>query len=187
MVSFHHLCLVDIEIWKYSICNVFPHWDYSFEDKIYLLSGSNLHSLFLWPQNCTYLLTADPETESREPPAHKKRSHLHVAVISPWHCGPFVSDTCTRDINQAGSKGAQGWIILKWLWLVTHPTNLHPIGCLLHLLSQGLGLGAGLQRAGVTGRLGWLLISEVKKKKKKAIALVHWICHAFCHTSCTDV
>lgn len=40
---------------------------------------------------------------------------------------------------------------------MTHPTYLHPIGCLLHLLSERLGLGAGLQRARVAGRLGRLL------------------------------
>lgn len=44
-------------------------------------------------------------------------------------------------------------IIKDLLWLVTHPTNLHPIGCLLHLLSQGLRLGARLHCAWVAGGL----------------------------------
>lgn len=29
-------------------------------EMLYLLSGSSLHSQFLWPQNCTCLLIADP-------------------------------------------------------------------------------------------------------------------------------
>lgn len=44
---------------------------------------------------------------------------------------------------------------------MTHSTDLHPIGCLFHLLSEGLGLGARLQSAGMTGGLGCLLISTV--------------------------
>lgn len=33
--------------------------------KRHLLSGSSLHSRFLWPQNCTCLLTADPSERSK--------------------------------------------------------------------------------------------------------------------------
>lgn len=59
---------------KNSIC-VFYHYVYNVNETIYLLSGSNLHSLFLWPQNCTCLQIIDPETENRQQPPFKKRTH----------------------------------------------------------------------------------------------------------------
>lgn len=34
----------------------------------HLLSGSSLHSRFLWPQNCTCLLTVDPSEGSKKNP-----------------------------------------------------------------------------------------------------------------------
>lgn len=103
-------------------------------------------------------------------PSHYKPSHLHhLADTAAWHRGPFVSDKRSRSINQKETKKREleEGTMLKWLWPMTHPTNLHPIGRLLHLLSERLGLGARLQRARVTGWLGRLLKSMSGRRRKK--------------------
>lgn len=90
------------------------HWDCDCDGKRYLLSESNLHSLFLWPQNCTYLLTIDPEIESKEKPSHKKWSR--PTIILAWQFSQFIFDACRRDLIWRRRKylsGVDRWPTLQ--------------------------------------------------------------------------
>lgn len=62
----------------------------------YLRSGSSLHSQFLWPQNCTCLLTADPGGGKKQQPntwAMKKTKGL---IYEQW-------TVCLTDLLKAGN------------------------------------------------------------------------------------
>lgn len=77
-----------------------------------------------------------------------------------------------------GETNQRGGVTAERSRLTPHPADLHPVGCLLHLLSEGLGLCARLQRAGVAGRLGGLLIpgggTQRQPRTDQLFTLVGW-------------
>lgn len=77
---------------------------------MYLLSGSNLHSLFLWPQNCTYRLIIDPEKEIREQPYF---NILHVAEVEGGN------NICVALIGHSPYKSPSDWLLLPFPLLRT--------------------------------------------------------------------
>lgn len=62
----------------------------------YLRSGSSLHSQFLWPQNCTCLLTADPGGGKKQQPNTWEMKKTKGLIYEQW-------TVCLTDLLKAGN------------------------------------------------------------------------------------